>query len=129
MLSDTCILAVGLDGDGEGLAGPLVDRGAEVLEARTGEGGIELLRIVNHLADRAEKEAEIREYISKTVKQATLERIKDSSELERSEEFEELKADVVEAGSGVGDVSESMSPEEFDDLLKSIIDRVRGEDG
>lgn len=85
---------------------------------------------VENIKNRSGYEEHLREYISNSTKQATLEAIMDENELENSEEFQEMKDDIKEMSMELGDITEELSEEEFSMVLENIIQHMdRSPDG
>lgn len=61
-----------------------------------------------------------REYIRHNIKQASLEGQKDASDLTSSEAFKQLKSDLSEKGSELGDITADLSPAETELVIDTI---------
>ncbi len=66
----------------------------------------------------------LREFISKSVKQVTLERMEQSGAVPRTEEFESLREEVSEMSAELGDISADLSEEEFEMIVDVIAERM-----
>ena len=71
---------------------------------------------------------QVREYVARSAKQATLERAMSDSELEQRAAYRELKADVAAMSEELGDFSAQLSEEDFGRILDMIVDRMGGYD-
>ena len=65
-------------------------------------------------------EREKREYIRQNIKQASLEGQKDAAKLTSSEAFNELKSDLSDTGSELGDITADLSPAETELIIETI---------
>ena len=69
---------------------------------------------------------QVREYLARSVKQATLERVLSDSQLEQQAAYQELKADVAAMSEDLGDISAQFSESDFELILDMIIERMGG---
>ena len=69
---------------------------------------------------------QIRDYVARSAKQATLERAMSDSELEQQAAYQELRSDVVAMSEEMGDFSAQLSEEDFALILDMIIERMGG---
>lgn len=84
--------------------------------------GVEELReTVDNLIAIAKYEAKIREYVSLTVKDATLQRIKAADDLAKHDAYQELRAEMRTLSDDLGDWSAEVDPADFDRLLRMVV--------
>lgn len=81
----------------------------------------DLRETVENLLAIAKYEDRIREYVSLTVKDATLQRIKASDDLAQNEAYQELREDMRELSNELGDWSTAVDPEDFDRVLRMVV--------
>jgi DNA-binding response OmpR family regulator len=86
----------------------------------------DLVETVEQVNSRVEQKEAIREYVSSSVKKATLEGMKSSQELEESERYQNLIKDVREMSSDLGDISADMSEEEFEKIMRNVVRQIGG---
>ncbi|MFB6251696.1 MAG: response regulator [Halobellus sp.] len=80
----------------------------------------DLLNATERLETLGAIEREVRNYIRKNIKQASLEGEKDASKLASSEAFETLKSDVSNRSSELGDVTADLSQAETELIIDTI---------
>ena len=79
---------------------------------------------VESLLVLAEQESLLREYVSLSVKDAALQRIKAADDLDRSDDYETLKSRVRAVSAELGDPVETLTDEEFDRLVNLLVRRA-----
>ena len=89
----------------------------------------DLVETVEQVNSRVEHKEAIREYVSNSVKKATLESMKSRQELEKSEQYQNLVEDVRETSSDLGDISSDMSEEEFEMIMQNVVRQIGGDQG
>jgi DNA-binding response OmpR family regulator len=86
----------------------------------------QLRTTVERLLLLAEHGEPLQEFISKSVKQVTLERIERDGSVERTDAYESLKEEVSAMSAELGDISAQLSEEEFDMIVDVIAERMGG---
>lgn len=86
----------------------------------------QLRATVDRLLLLAEHGEPLREFIAKSVKQVTLERMERDGNVEHSEAYESLKQEVSAMSAQLGDISAQLSEDEFDMIVDVIAERMGG---
>lgn len=81
----------------------------------------DLRETVENLLAISKYEDRLREYVSLTVKDATLQRIKASDDLDQNEAYQDLRAEMRELSNELGDWSAVVDPEDFDRVLRMVV--------
>lgn len=80
----------------------------------------ELSRLVERLMALGSLDNEVREYITRSVKQAAIEREKDPTALDDREDFAEFVEETTETSAELGDVTAELSPRETELVVETI---------
>lgn len=81
----------------------------------------DLHETVENLLAISKYEGKLREYVSLTVKDATLQRIKAADDLHESDDYQELREDMQELSTELGDWTTAVAPEDFDRVLRMVV--------
>ena len=80
----------------------------------------ELSRLVERLVALGSLDNEVREYITRSIKQAAIEREKDPDTLNDRENFAEFVEETTETSAELGDVTAELSPRETELVVETI---------